>query len=321
MNYDRLSVYCDLSPDAAIEVSLQTIADYLAFLYRVSRTGGPTTEEEIFVENLAASMEVEPAVLEKAILQSRDSSEDIRKAAAKLKDTPLRESAYLDACHLTQLDQEVSAEEKHALKQAEEGLELTSDFTERARNFAAGQERLLHIFCLLADRPDPADLWKIYLYEGLRQSDRQRRIILPDPETISVDERVAALALILKMSGVGWRRSAKESVVQNLTRYLALDPADQEAAMRKAWTLETSLRGLAGEIRSRPLQLVVLGDAYRVCLSDTTICEFERELLQDLIRQFGLDPDLTEKFIEMTFDEATFRESVRQLSQPVLAQR
>ncbi len=316
MNYDRLAVYCDVSPNAVIEVSLPTVADYLAFLYRIARTGGHTPEEEIFVENLAAAMEVESTVLQNAVRQSQNRGEGVREAAVRLRATPLRESAYFDACHLVRLDREVSAEERHALAEAAAGLGLSRDFVETAGQLAARQERFLHAFCLLADQPDPLDLWPVYLQEGLRQSDRQRRIILPDPDLTPLDERIAVLALILKLAGVGWRRSAKESVVQNLSRFLELGTPDQDRALLQTWSLASSLQGLADCIQSRPLQLIALGDAYRVCLSDTQISDFERILLDELARNFGLDPALTEQFIELTYDEAAFRESVRQLSQP-----
>lgn len=316
MNYEKLSIYCDISPHSAIEVDLPTIADYLAFLYKVARTGGHTTEEEIFVENLAVSIDIEPPILKKAVIQSQNLSESIREAAAKLDNTPLRENAYLDACRLTRLDSAVTAEERFALNEAEAGLNLKKDFIHSARDLARSQEKILHIFCLLADRPDPADLWTIYLTEGLRQSDRQRRIILPDPASTQIDERISVLALILKLVGVGWRRSAEDTIIQSLAHYLELSDPQKEQAMNEAWMLKSSLLSITSKIKTRPLQLVALGDAYRVCLSDTQICDFERTLLNKLTDQFDLDPVISKKFIELTYNETAFRDSLRQLNRP-----
>ncbi|MGJ3242191.1 MAG: hypothetical protein ACFE0O_04430 [Opitutales bacterium] len=313
MDYDRLAVYCDLTPEKAIEVDLQTIANYLAFLFRIARTGGPTTEEEIFVENLAASLDVPSEVLRKAVDQSQCSDEKILTAAAKLKNTPLRECAFLDACQLTRLDREISADEQFALKEAERGLDLSPSLAEKTKRLAAGHDRLLHVFCLLVDRPDPADLWAFYMLEGLRQSDRQRRIILPEPERTSKQERIHVLALAHKLVGLGWRRSAKESIVQNLYRFLNLSPDEHEASLKEAWDLKTSLEGLTSLIQTRPLQLIAISDAHRICLSDTHICQFEERLLHDLTRQLSLEPSLIDQLLELTYREVAFRESVQSI--------
>jgi len=317
MNHNRLAVYCDISPGKAIEVSLQTIADYLALLYRVARTGGPSIEEEIFVESLAASMEVDAEILEKAIQQSKQTSEDIHTAAAKLRATPLLYIAYLDACHLTRLDRELTAEESHALKEIKAGLELQESLAEKAYALAKRQDRFLHIFCSLAEQPDPADLWKVYLHEGLRQSDRQRRMILRDPATpaLEASEKIAALAVLMKLIGIGRHRGAQTPIVDGAAKFLGIDTEGRAEAAAKAWSMDASLSSLSDNIRDRRLQLVTLGDAHRICISDTELSPLERKFLEELTAWFGFTPEHCQNFFDLTYDEVAFRKTVKELIQ------